>query len=179
MSIRSEHPANADQIYRALVLLGADPLLDPELWPESPQEENRLRPLRLRLLGALLAKVELEITAATSRNTEEEPDDVADTLMGWMGQTEPAALGMNVLINRLQRTAVQLMGPEEVGDPPAGRAASSAAVVAAAGMLSAHLVFQQGEVERTRRALDRTGASVIAVLEGIHELRVAIGDVEE
>ncbi|MEU0250842.1 hypothetical protein ABZ192_42460 [Streptomyces sp. NPDC006235] len=84
-----------------------------------------------------------------------------------------------MLINRSQRTAVQLMSAEGEGEAPAGRAASSAAVVAAAGLLSAHRVFEQGEAERTRRALDSTEASVIAILEGMHELRVAIGDVKE
>lgn len=70
------------------------------------------------------------------------------------------------------------MGTEEVQEPP-GRTASSAAVVAAADALSAHLHFERGDVEGTRRALDRTEASVITTLEGMHDLRIAIGDVEE
>ncbi|MFE6098124.1 hypothetical protein ACFQ7M_40180 [Streptomyces massasporeus] len=104
---------------------------------------------------------------------------VAETLMGWLEQTGPVGIGMNVLLNRLQRTALQLMDPEEGKEPPAGRAASSAAVVAAVGMLSAHLVFETGDAERTRRALHGTESFVIALLEGMHELRIAIGDIEE
>ncbi|MFJ1998474.1 hypothetical protein [Streptomyces asiaticus] len=48
-----------------------------------------------------------------------------------------------------------------------------------ARMLSAQLVFEQGDVEKTRRALDRTEASVIAILEGVHEMCIRIGDMEE
>ncbi|MEU0250841.1 hypothetical protein ABZ192_42455 [Streptomyces sp. NPDC006235] len=77
MSIRSEHPASADQTFRALVAQGAEPVLDPDLWPQGRQEEDRLR-----LLGVLLAKVELETTAATRLDEDEELDDVTDTLMG-------------------------------------------------------------------------------------------------
>ncbi|MER6299820.1 hypothetical protein ABT247_09620 [Kitasatospora sp. NPDC001539] len=50
---------SADQVYAALVTPGAEAVLDPELWPQGPQEENRRR-----LLGVLLAKAELGITAA-------------------------------------------------------------------------------------------------------------------
>ncbi|MFE2710318.1 hypothetical protein ACFXI6_55495 [Streptomyces mirabilis] len=172
MTIRSDHSASVDQIYRALVALGAEPVLDPELRPEGPQEEDRLR-----MLGALLAKAELEITAATRLGIGDGAIDIADTLAGWMEHTGPT-VGMSVLLNRLERTAVQLVGPAEEGEPPAGRAASSAAVVAAAGMLGAHMVSKRADAEVIRLTLDRTEASVIALLEGIHQMRVAIGDVE-
>ncbi|MFD3504739.1 hypothetical protein [Streptomyces sp. NPDC058678] len=173
MSIGSDHPAGADRIYAALVALGAEPVLDPELWPQGPQEGDRLR-----LLGVLLAKTELEITAATRLGEDEQFEDIADVVLGWTEQVGSSGIASNVLVNRLQRTAVQLMdGGEE--KTAAGQVASGAAVVAAADVLSAHLQFEHGDVERTRRALDRTEASVIAVLEGMHEVRVAIGDVEE
>jgi hypothetical protein len=65
VGISSEHPVSAEQIHSALVALGAEPVLDPELWPSGPQVEDRLR-----LMGALLATVELEITAATGSGEE-------------------------------------------------------------------------------------------------------------
>ncbi|MFE2102559.1 hypothetical protein, partial [Streptomyces sp. NPDC059468] len=67
MSISSERPVTAEQIHAALVALGAEPMADPEVRPEGPQEEDRLH-----LLGSLLAKTELEITAATRLTEEEE-----------------------------------------------------------------------------------------------------------
>jgi hypothetical protein len=72
VSISSEHPVSAEQVYAALVALGAEPVLDPELWPEGPQEDDRLR-----LLGALLARTELEITAST-RPADEQLEDVSE-----------------------------------------------------------------------------------------------------
>ncbi|BDH07273.1 hypothetical protein HEK131_45000 [Streptomyces seoulensis] len=131
------------------------------------------------MLGSLLAKVELEITAATRLDEGEEADDVAHTLTGWMEQAGPTALEVNVLLNRLQRTALHLIGPGRRGDPPVGRSAAAAAVVTAAGMLSAHLAFEGGETDKTRRALGSTESPIIAILEGMHALRVAIGDAEE
>ncbi|MBU3864851.1 hypothetical protein KN815_12425 [Streptomyces sp. 4503] len=83
MSISSEHPASADQIYRALVAVGAEPLFDPEIRPEGPQEEDRLR-----LLGVLLAKAELELTAST-RLADEQMEDVAETVIGWAEHVGP------------------------------------------------------------------------------------------
>ncbi|MFF1708332.1 hypothetical protein ACFVXW_09725 [Streptomyces sp. NPDC058251] len=71
MSISSERPVSVEQIYRALVALEAEPLFDPEVRPEGPQEEDRLR-----LVGALLAKTELELTAST-RLADEQMEDVA------------------------------------------------------------------------------------------------------
>jgi hypothetical protein len=97
---------SAEQVYAALVALEAEPVLDPEFWPEGPQAEDRLR-----LLGVLLAKTELEVTAATGMG-EGQLEDVAEALLGWSEQTGPDSdLLFSVLANRLQRTAVQLMGP--------------------------------------------------------------------
>ncbi|MCX4530652.1 hypothetical protein OHA79_40780 [Streptomyces sp. NBC_00841] len=172
MSIRSVHPVSAEQIYAALVALGAEPVLDPDVWPEGPQAEDRQR-----LLGALLAKTELEITASTGMGGHP-LQDVAEALLGWTEQAGPdSQVSSVVLANRLQLTAVQLMGPEREGPPH--RAASWAAVVAATDALSAQLYFERSDIRATRRALDRTEASVIAILEGLHDLRVAIGDIEE
>ncbi|MEU0108345.1 hypothetical protein ABZ313_23705 [Streptomyces sp. NPDC006251] len=171
MSIRSEHPASADQVYAALVALGAEPVLDPELWPRGPQEEDCRR-----LLGVLLAKVELEITAATRLESDE---DEAEVLLGWSGQVGPdSSLSANVLVNRLHRTAVQLMGLDEAETPP-GRSASAMAVVAAADSFGAHLHFQKGDVDGVRRALGRAETSLIEVLRNVHGLRVDIGDAEQ
>jgi hypothetical protein len=69
---------SADQVYRALVALGAGPVADPEVRPEGPQEGDRLH-----LLGALLAKTELEITAATRLGEDEGADDVVEAVIGW------------------------------------------------------------------------------------------------
>ncbi|MGP8304511.1 hypothetical protein ACTPOK_42860 [Streptomyces inhibens] len=81
MSISSEYPVSADQIYQALVALGAKPLFDPEVRPEGPQDEDRRR-----LLGALLTKVELEITAATRLGSDENEGEV---LLGWIEEAGP------------------------------------------------------------------------------------------
>lgn len=163
---------NAEQVYRAMVALGAAPVLDPELRPDGPQEDDRLR-----LLGALLAKTELEITASI-RLADEHMEDVAEAVLGWTEHVGPDPdLSANVLANRLERTGVQLMGQEETTPP--GRTASFMAVVTAADALGAHLHSQRGDIEGVRQALGRAEASVIAVLQSIHDLRIAIGDAQE
>ncbi|MEU9279500.1 hypothetical protein [Streptomyces sp. NPDC048341] len=173
MSIMSEHPVTPDQIYRALVALGAEPVLDPEMWPEGPQEGDRRR-----LLGVLLAKTELEITAATRLDQDQDQDE-AEVLLGWTGEVGPhTGLSANVLVNRLHRTAMQLAGLDEDEIPP-GRLASSTAVVAAADTFGAHLHAEAGDVEGIRRALGRAEVSVIEVQRSMHDLRVDIGDAEE
>lgn len=82
MSVESEFPVSAEQVYAALVALGDQPVLDPELWPQGPEEGNRRR-----LLGVLLARVELEVTAATRLGVDQ---DQAEVLLGWMDQAAPA-----------------------------------------------------------------------------------------
>lgn len=172
MSISSEHPVSTEQIYRALVALGAEPLFDPEVRPEGPQEEDRLR-----LLGVLLAKTELELTAST-RLENEQMEDIAETVIGWAEEVGPDSdLTANVLSNRLERTGLQLMGQED--ETPPGRMASFMAVVAAADTFGAHLRLQHGDTEGVRQALGRAEASVIGILHGIHDLRIAIGDAQE
>ncbi|MCX5215718.1 hypothetical protein OG689_41925 [Kitasatospora sp. NBC_00240] len=173
MSISSEHPVGADQIYAALVAMGSELVLDPELWPEGPQEDDRRR-----LLGVLLAQVELEITAATRLGSDHEADE-GEVLIGWVDQAGPdSRLSSNVLVNRLQRTGVQLMGLEEDETPPS-RAASAMAIAAAADTFSAHLHFQDGDMEGVRLSLGRAETSVIEILRNMHDLRVAIGDAAE
>ncbi|MGK3110758.1 hypothetical protein [Streptomyces sp. WAC05858] len=87
---------NANQIYRALVALGAEPLFDPEVRPEGPQEKDRLR-----LLGALPAKTVLKLTAST-RSADEQMEDVAESVIGWMEEAGPDSdLSANVLSSRL------------------------------------------------------------------------------
>ncbi|GAA0442813.1 hypothetical protein ACFQ2B_35735 [Streptomyces stramineus] len=63
-------------IYAALAALGAEPVLDPELWPDRPQNEDGVRPL-----GNLLAETELKLTTAT-RLGDQELDDLANAVVG-------------------------------------------------------------------------------------------------
>lgn len=148
-------------------------MTDPVLRPEGPLEEDRLH-----LLGSLLATTELEITAATRLAGEEEIEDVLDTLLGWSSQVGDAGLAANVLTNRLQRTAIQVSESDE-DQPPPGRDAAFAAVTTAVYALSAQLAVDQGDVEGTRRALGGAEAALIDILQGVHDLRVAIGDAQE
>ncbi|MFJ6140571.1 hypothetical protein [Kitasatospora sp. NPDC092286] len=176
MSIMSEDPVSPDQVYAALVALRRAPVLDPELWPNGPQQDD----LR-RLLGVLLAVVELEITANTRLGSDQDTD-VAEVLFGWTEQVGATpGLFANVLASRLQRTAVQLMGldEDEEGETSPGRMASSMAVVAAADTLDADLHFQSGDVDGVRQALGRAEASVIEIQQSMHDLRVAIGDAQD
>ncbi|MFF7129253.1 MULTISPECIES: hypothetical protein [unclassified Streptomyces] len=170
MSISSERPVTAEQIHAALVALGAEPMADPEVRPEGPQEEDRLH-----LLGSLLAKTELEITAATRLTEEEEIEDVLSTMLGWSEQVGDPGLAVNVLTNRLHRTALQVAPDAE--ELPPGREASFAAAMAAVYALSAQLHTERGDVEGTRRALGGAEEALIDILQGMHGLRVAIGDV--
>ncbi|MER6065490.1 MULTISPECIES: hypothetical protein [unclassified Streptomyces] len=171
MSISSERPVSTEQIYAALAALAAEPEADPEKRPEGPQEEDRLH-----LLGSLLAKTELEITAATRLTEEGEIEDVLETLLGWGEQVgEDPGLAVNVLTNRLQRTAVQVSEPEAEELPP-GREAAFAAVMTAVYTLSAQLHAERGDTEGTRRALSGAEEALIDILQGMHDLRVAIGD---
>ncbi|MFI6360633.1 hypothetical protein ACIBJF_50920 [Streptomyces sp. NPDC050743] len=171
MSISSERPVSTEQIYAALAALAAEPVADPKKRPEGPQEEDRLH-----LLGSLLAKTELEITAATRLTEEGEIEDVLETLLGWGEQVgEDPGLAVNVLTNRLQRTAVQVSEPEAEELPP-GREAAFAAVMTAVYTLSAQLHAERGDAEGTRHALSGAEEALIDILQGMHDLRVAIGD---
>ncbi|MFB8177205.1 hypothetical protein ACFC8N_14280 [Streptomyces sp. NPDC055966] len=171
MSIRNGRPASTEQIHAALAALGAEPPADTEKRPEGPQEDDRLR-----LLGSLLAKTELEITAATRLTEEEEIEDVLETLLGWGDQVgADPGLEVNVVTNRLQRTAVQISQPEAEELPP-GREAAFAAVMTAVYTLGAQLHAERGDTEGTRRALSGAEEALIDILQGMHDLRVAIGD---
>ncbi|MFD8461968.1 hypothetical protein ACFV27_21025 [Streptomyces antimycoticus] len=52
-------------------------------------------------------------------------------------------------------------------------------MTAPADMFSAHLHSQRGDAGGTRRVLGRAEVSVIQMLQGLHDLRVVIGDMEE
>ncbi|MEU6371085.1 hypothetical protein ABZ876_36670 [Streptomyces sp. NPDC046931] len=171
MSIGSEHPVSAEQIHAALAALAAEPAAGAKKRPEGPQEADRLH-----LLGSLLAKTELEITAATRLTEEGEMEDVLETLLGWGEQlgADPA-LAVNVLTNRLQRTALQVSETEAEEVPP-GREAAFAAVMTAVYALSAQLHAERGDTEGTRHALSGAEEALIDILHGMHDLRVAIGD---
>ncbi|MFF4902900.1 hypothetical protein [Streptomyces sp. NPDC001068] len=173
MSISSsEHPVSADQVYRALVAMGAEPVADPVLRPEGPLEEDRLH-----LLGSLLAAAEVEITAATRSAESEEIEDVLATLFGWSEQVGDPGLAVGVLTNRLQRTAIQVSESDEE-EPPPGQDAAFAAVTTAVYTLSAQLAADQGDVEAARRLLGAADAALIDTLQSIHALRIAIGDAQ-
>ncbi|MEU6662100.1 hypothetical protein [Streptomyces sp. NPDC046821] len=175
MSISSEHPVSADQVYRALVALGAEPQFDPETRPEGPQDEDRLR-----LLGCLLATVELETTEATRLGRDE---DEGEVLLGWIEAVSPdSKVSANVLVNRLYRTGVQLLGIDllglDEGETLPGQSAASAAIVAASDTFAAHLRFREGDVAGVRQALGRAEDAVTHIQRYMHDLRVAIGDAE-
>jgi hypothetical protein len=170
VSISSEHPST-EQISAALAALGAEPVMDPDMRPEGPRDEDRLL-----LLGHLLAKVELEITAATSSAEEENVEDLLDTLLGWAGQIGPdPGTAANVLTNRLQLTAVQVSQTEAEEVPP-GRNAAFAAVTTAVYALSAQLHAERGDAQGTRQALGEAEECLIDILQGMHDLRVVLGD---
>ncbi|MEU8911604.1 hypothetical protein [Streptomyces mirabilis] len=172
-SSSSENRVGVGQIYSALVALRAEPVMDPETRPDGPQPEDRLR-----LLGALLAAVELEITAAT-RIDDEFYQGFTGVIGGWaetVGADEaPAYL---VIINRLQRTAVQMMQPEDEEKRP-GQAASVAAAIAGADLLAAQLAADYGSLDGARHSLNRAEGSLANIVVGMHVLRVGLGDVED
>ncbi|MFC9279494.1 hypothetical protein [Streptomyces collinus] len=176
MSNISEHPVTADQIRAALAALAAEPETDAERRSAKARPEETRDEDRLRLLGSLLAKTELEITAVTRLTEEGELEDVLETLLGWDEQLggDPG-VAVNVVTNRLQRTALQVSEPEAEELPP-GREAAFAAVMTAVYALSAQLHADRGDAEGTRHALSGAEEALIDILQGMHDLRVAIGD---
>lgn len=175
MSISSECPSSVEQVYAALVALQAAPVVDPQLRPDGPCEVDRLR-----LLGSLLAKTELEITAATRLAGDGvEIEDIFDAVIGWSEQVGPdAGIAADVLVNRMERSAIQVAESDSAELPP-GREASFAAAMAAAFSLTAQLQLERGDVDGTRQALSAVEAALIDILTGVHALRVAIGDAQK
>ncbi|MEU6479427.1 hypothetical protein ABZ858_21540 [Streptomyces sp. NPDC047017] len=173
MSITGKHSASVGQISAALAALAGEPAADRDggRGPDGPREEDRLR-----LLGRLLARTELLITAATRLTEEGEVEDVLGTVQGWGEElgAEPG-VAVNVLTNRLQRTALQVSGPQAEELPP-GREAAFAAVMTAVYALSAQLHADRGDAEGTRHALSGAEEALIDTLQGMHDLRIAIGD---
>ncbi|MFG2639043.1 hypothetical protein ACGFX8_36030 [Streptomyces sp. NPDC048362] len=171
MNSSDERRVGAGQISAALAALAGEPVADAEKPREELREEDRLH-----LLGSLLARTEFEITAATRLSEEDEIEDVLETSLGWREQLgEDPGVAVNVLTNRLQRTALQVCEPEEEDLPP-GREAAFAAVMTAVYALSAQLHAEQGDREGTRHALSGAEEALIDILHGMHDLRVAIGD---
>ena len=171
VGMKSEHPVSAEQLWAALAALGVEPVGDPQGRAEGPREADRLR-----LLGSLLATAEWEITAATRLSEEGEIEDVLETSLGWTDRLggDPG-LAVNVLTNRLQRTAMQVS--ESEGEQPLpGREASFAAAMTALYALSAQMHADRGDVEGPRRALGGAEEALIDIMQGVHDLRVAIGD---
>ncbi|WP_435224240.1 hypothetical protein [Streptomyces sp. Tue6028] len=173
MDSSSEHPVGVDDIYSALVALRAEPVMDPETRPDGPQPEDRLR-----LLGALLAAVELEILAAT-RIDDEFYQGFAGVTGGWAETAgADATLAFILIINRMQRTAMQMMQAEHEEKRP-GQAAAVAAAMTGADLLTAQLAVDHGSIDRARRSLNRAEGSVANILVWMHGLRVGFGDVED
>ncbi|MFI2641812.1 hypothetical protein [Streptomyces sp. NPDC018610] len=171
MSTTGKHPVSADQVRAALAALAAEPATDADTGPEEQREGERLR-----LLGSLLARTELLITAATRLTEEDEVEDVLEALNGWTQQLGPdPGVAVNVLTNRLQRTALQVSEPREEELPP-GREAAFAAVMTAVYALSAQLHADRGDAQGTRCALSGAEEALIDTLQGMHDLRVEIGD---
>ncbi|GAA2639391.1 hypothetical protein GCM10010425_49310 [Streptomyces spororaveus] len=172
------NPVGPDAIYRALAALGAAPVMDPELWPNGPQDDDRAR-----LLGCLLAKTELELAATTRTSAGENGLAVlGDVYMGWMDEVGPDRdTALAVLVSRLERTAVHLLDPEDpdAENAPPGQFTAWAAVVTAVTALGAHMHAQDGDVEGVRRALGRVESCIIQLLQGVHDLRVVIGDADD
>ncbi|MFH8370962.1 hypothetical protein [Streptomyces sp. NPDC018031] len=190
MGISSEHPVSATQVYSALVALGVEPVLDPDLRPAGPLPEDCPS-----LLGALLATAELE-TAALGGSGEGFSEETGDVIVGWLEKVGPGnrELGLVVLSDRLKRTALQLAegadededeqedgadGGAEDGDRPSGRSAATAAVVAAANLLGAHLHARSGDPDGVRQALNETEVALADLLAGMAALRAGIGDVAD
>ncbi len=164
---------DVDDIYSALVALKAEPVMDPETRPDGPQPEDRLR-----LLGALLAAVELEMIAATRIDADFD-QGFAGVSGGWAETAgADATLAFMVIINRLQRTAVQMMQAEDEERLP-GQAAAVAAAMAGADLLAAQLAADHGNLEGARRLLNRAEGSLANILVWMHGLRVGLGDVED
>ncbi|MEU9335532.1 hypothetical protein AB0D49_20510 [Streptomyces sp. NPDC048290] len=169
MGASSGRPADVDHVQAALAALRAGPVADQEV---PPCDEDRLR-----LLGSLLAEVELEITAATRLPREQESADLLDAMLGWAEQVgADADVTSDVLTNRLRRTALRVTQSEGGAQPPPGRAAAFAALMTAVYLLRAHGHAEDGDPERTRRALGRAEESLIDVQRGMHGMRVGLGD---
>jgi hypothetical protein len=148
VGIEAEQPLSVDQVVDALVAVKAGLLVDPDHRSDGPTEDDLPS-----LLAGLLAKVELE-TATRVRPLVHEGgavETVAAYLAGWhdvvrAGETDPDALVMEVLANRMQRTVIDLdhatggtpqtEGEEEdAGDQPIVARAAINALMAAGAFL--------------------------------------------
>ncbi|MFE9138894.1 hypothetical protein [Streptomyces sp. NPDC007355] len=175
MSIHSVDPVGPDAIYRALVALRAAPVLDPEVWPDGPQDEDRAR-----LLGCLLAKTELELAAVESA-AEDGLTVVGDAFMGWLDEVGPdRELMLALLAPRLERTAFQLLDPDdpEADNTPPTQFTACAAVTTAAAALGVHMHGRREDADGVRRSLGRVESCLIDLLQAVHDVRVTIGDAE-
>lgn len=160
----SEHPLSADQAVRALVALGAEPVVDPEVRPAGLGPEDLPE-----LLGALLATIELEI-AVRIHTTADPPVGLPELMSGWEAMVGDDALGLAVLANRLQRCAFDVMQAETEDKPePSATEAASHAVLAAANLISAYLRI--GDDAQVRGALDEAEGFLADALTGLHHAR--------
>jgi hypothetical protein len=53
------------------------------------------------------------------------------------------------------------------------------AILAAGDLFGANLRFQRGDPDGMRQALGWAETSIIGMMQGIHDLRIAVGDVQE
>ncbi|MGW0664606.1 hypothetical protein [Streptodolium elevatio] len=103
MGVQSENPLTVDQVFAALVAVRAAPVVDPELRPDGPIAEDVPE-----LLGALLAKVELEAAALVPPGDTEVVPQMPGLVRGWSEQVGGMDAATVVLAHRLQRTARDL-----------------------------------------------------------------------
>ncbi|WP_075924806.1 hypothetical protein [Nocardiopsis sp. CNR-923] len=130
MSIESSAPVTVEQLLNALAALGRGPVADPDLRPGGPRAEDLPR-----LLGGLLAVVELEI-AAQVRPAAQPPVDLAHLLLAWREQIGDDRMAEVVLANRAQRTAFD-WGLGEEGRSDVERATAHV-LIAAQALIGAH-----------------------------------------
>jgi hypothetical protein len=170
-SFESDHPVSADQVLQALVALGAEPVVDPELRPAGPRPEDLPE-----LLGALLATLELEI-ATRIHPTDDPPVGLPELIAGWNAMIGDAGLGLAVLANRLQRSALDALQAESEDEPePSAMEAAGNAAVAAANLISAFL--SSGDDREVRRSLDSAEGFLAEALTGLHDARSELTDNE-
>ncbi|MEU6080947.1 hypothetical protein [Streptomyces sp. NPDC047108] len=168
-SSESDHPLSADQVLQALVGLGAEPVVDPELRPAGPRPEDLPE-----LLGALLATVETEI-AARIHPAEDPPTGLPELIAGWNAMVGDDGLGLAVLANRLQRSALDTLQAESADEPePSAMEAAGNAVVAAANLISAYL--SMGDDREVRHSLDAAEGFLAEALAGLHDARSELTD---
>ncbi|MGP3947480.1 hypothetical protein [Streptomyces sp. 7N604] len=163
---------SADQALQAMVALGAEPVVDPELRPAGPRPEDLPE-----LLGALLATVEVEI-ATRIHPTDDPPAGLPELIAGWNAMVGDDGLGLAILGNRLQRTALDVLQAESEDEPePSAMEAAGNAAVAAANLISAYL--SSGDDREVRQSLDAAEGFIAEALTNLHAARSELTEDED